>query len=115
MELCMKKDLYYDDAYLTKLTGLDGYKDSLLESSFDTSTTVKFTDKTSRQQLGFEAGVISTIKPGNYSNMWHIFALANVISCPITSVYPNFNGCLVNRKYMNVHIVPENVRQSDVA
>ncbi len=115
LELCMKKDLYYSDYYLKKLTGLNSYKDSLLESSFDTSTTVKSADRLVRQQLGFQAGIISTIKPGTYSNMWHIFALANVTGCPIMSVYPMVDGSLVNRDYMNVHIVPENVVQPDVA
>lgn len=117
MELCLKKDLYYDDAYLKKLTGLENYKESLLESSFDTSTTMKCTDKALRQQLGFEAGITSTIKPGTFSNMWHIFALANVIGCPIVSVYPSVSGSLVDRNYMNVRIVPEKFlgQSSDVA
>ena len=72
MELCMKKELYYDNAYLKQLTGLDGYKECLLESSFDTSTSVKCPDKTTRHQLGFEADIVFTIKPGNYSNMWQL-------------------------------------------
>ena len=102
MKLCMKKELYYDNAYLKQLTGLEGYKECLLESSFDTSTSVKCPDKATHHQLGFEAGIVSTIKPGNYSNMWHLFALANITNCPITSVYPNVNGSLVNHTYMNI-------------
>ena len=108
MEICMKKELYYNNAYLKQLTGLEGYKECLLESSFDTSTSVKCPDRATRHQLGFEAGIVFTIKPGNYSNMWHLFALANITNCPITSVYPNVNGSLVNRTYMNIRIVPEN-------
>ena len=115
MELCLKKDLYFDDTYLKTLTGLDNCKEWLLDSSFDTSSVSKGVDKVKRQQLGFEAGVISTIKPSKYSNMWHIFALSNVTGCSITSVYPEVRGSLVNRQYMNVTIVPEKVRQSGVA
>lgn len=115
MELCLKKDLYYDDTYLKTLTGLNDYKTCLLDSSFDTYSTVKGKNKLQRQQEGFEAGIIDTIKPHKYSNIWHIFALANVTGCTINSIYPRVSGSLIDRRYMNVRISPEKTQHPEVA
>ena len=114
MELCLKKDLYFDNAYLKTLTGLDDYKEKMLDSSFDTSSSIKGVSKEKRQQIAFETGVTTTIKPSKYSNMWHIFAVSNVTVWPISSIYPEVSCSLVSRLYLNVNIVPEKVRQSDV-
>lgn len=115
IELCINKSQYLSDAFLKELTGLDGCIDKLFNSSFDTSSAVKNKDKTQRYHEAFEAGILNTIKPSKYSNMWHIFALCNVIGCSITSVYPCVNGSLIDRSYMSIGIQPVKKRCSSTA
>lgn len=63
IELCVKKDQYFSDAFLKELTGLDGCIGKLFYSSFDTSSAVKNKDKLQRYREAFEAGILDTIKP----------------------------------------------------
>ena len=88
MELCLKKDLYFDDTYLKTLTGLDNCKEWLLDSSFDTSSVSKGVDKVKRQQLGFEAGVISTIKVGAHEGTGRRDLLQGLVPCRVYTVGP---------------------------
>lgn len=112
IELC--KEEYFNDSYLKSLTNLDNCKAMLLDSSFDTSSSVKGISKEKRQKLGYERGLMNTIKPGNYSNIWHLFALSNVTGCIIQSVYPDVKGSLIDRNYINITIRPEKVKQPDI-
>lgn len=75
LELCLNKNKYLNNLFLKELTGLDNYVDSLLDSSFDTSSLTRGKSKAERQMEGFEKGIVDTIIPGTYSGMWHIFAL----------------------------------------
>lgn len=115
IELCLGKSQYFRDAFLKELTGLDGCIGKLFDSSFDTSSNVKGKDKQQRYLEAFEAGILDTIKPSRYSNMWHIFALSNVIGCSITSIYPCVHGSLIDRNYMNISIHPIKNRCSSTA
>ena len=74
IELCINKGQYLSDTFLKELTGLDGCIDNLFNSSFDTSSSVKNKDRSERYREAFEAGILDTIKPSKYSNMWHILA-----------------------------------------
>ena len=115
IELCINKSQYFSDAFLKQLTGLDNCIDKLFNSSFDTSSVAKNKDKEQRYRESFEAGILNTIKPCEFSNMWHIFALCNVIGCSIKSVYPCVTGSLIDRCYMNICIQPVNKRCSSTA
>ena len=115
IELCINKGQYFSDTFLKELTGLDGCIGKLFDSSFDTSSAVKNKDKLQRYREAFEAGILDTIKPSKYSNMWHIFALCNVIGCSITSVYPCVSGSLIDRSYMHISIQPVKKRCSSTA
>lgn len=85
-ELCLKKNDYLDDQYLKRLTSLDSCMDKLFESSFDTSSVKPGISKAVRISNAFDVDVLNTIKSGSYSNMWHMYALSNVIGCPISSL-----------------------------
>ena len=115
IELCMNKEKYLNDGYLKELTGLDDYVQNLLGSSFDLSSKTKGKPDAERQREGFEAGIIETIKPGSYSSMWHIFALSNILGFPIQTVYPEVEGSLINRNYVNVLITPSQIQHPTVA
>lgn len=115
IELCINKGQYLSDTFLKELTGLGSCIDKLFNSSFDTSSAVKNKDRSERYREAFEAGILDTIKPSKYSNMWHIFALCNVIGCSITSVYPCVSGSLIDRSYMNISIQPVRKRCSSTA
>ena len=115
IELCINKSQYLSDAFLKQLTGLDNCIDKLFNSSFDTSAVAKNKDKEQRYRESFEAGILNTIKPCEFSNMWHIFALCNVIGCSIKSAYPCVIGSLIDRSYMNICIQPVNKRCSSTA
>ena len=77
-ELCLKKNDYLDDQYLKRLTSLDSCMAKLFESSFDTSSVKPGISKAVRISNAYDVGVLKTIKSGNYSNMWHMYALSNV-------------------------------------
>ena len=110
-ELCLKKNDYLDDQYLKRLTGLDSCMAKLFESSFDTSSVKPGISKAVRISNAYEVDALNTIKSGSYSSMWHLYALSNVIGCPISSLYPMVEASLIDRKYMNVTITPT-VQQS---
>lgn len=110
-ELCLKKNDYLDDQYLKRLTSLDSCMAKLFESRFDTSSVKPGLSKAVRISNPYDVGVLKTIKSGNYSNMWHMYALSNVIGCPISSLYPMVVASLIDRQYMNVIITPT-VQQS---
>ena len=110
-ELCLKKNDYLDDQYLKRLTSLDSCMAKLFESRFDTSSVKPGLSKAVRISNPYDVGVLKTIKSGNYSNMWHMYALSNVIGCPISSLYPMVVASLIDRQYMNVTITPT-VQQS---
>jgi hypothetical protein len=74
-------------------------------SSFETTSTKAQTSDI-RISYAFEAGVLNTIKAGTYSNMWHMFALCNVIGCPVVSVYPMVKGTTVDRSFIYITIKP---------
>ena len=62
-----------------------------------------------------KAGVIDTIKPSKYSNMWHIFVLCNATGFPMTSVYPCVHGSLIDHNCMNISSQPAKKRCSSQA
>ena len=113
IELFSKQELYFHDDFIKSLISLSEYNKHLLDSSFDTSATAKGKSKEERQKAGFEDGIASTIKPNDYSSMWYIMALANVTSLQINFVYPETNGSLIDRSYMNVSIRPQKVYHPD--
>ena len=110
-ELCLKKNDYLDDQYLKRLTTLDSCMAKLFQSRFDTSSVKPGLSKAVRISNAYDVGVLKTIKSGNYSNMWHMYALSNLIGCPISSLYPMVVTSLIDRQYMNVTITPT-VQQS---
>jgi hypothetical protein len=105
VELCLNKDRYLDDNYLRTLTGKDAFISKMFYSSFETTSTKAQTSDI-RISYAFEAGVLNTIKAGTYSNMWHMFALCNVIGCPVVSVYPMVKGTTVDRSFIDITIKP---------
>lgn len=115
IELCINKSQYLSDAFLKQLTGLDNCIEKLLNSSFDTLSVATNKDKEQRYRESFEAGILNTIKSCEFSNMWHIFALCNVLGCSKKSVYPCGIGSLIDRSYMNICIQPVNKRCSSTA
>ena len=110
-ELCLKKNDYLGDQYLKRLTSLDSCMAKLFESSFDTSSVKPGLSKAVRISNACDVGELNTIKSGSYSSMWHMYALSNVIGCPISSLYPVIVASLIDRQYMNVTITPT-VQQS---
>lgn len=83
----------------------------LFESSFDTSSVKPRLSKAVRISNACDVGVLNTIKSGSYSSMRHVYALGNVVGCPISSLYPMVVASLIDRQYMNVTITPT-VQQS---
>ena len=86
--MSINRGQYLSDTFLKELTGLDGCINKLFNSSFNTSSSVKNKDRSERYREAFEAGILDTIKPSKYSNMWHILALCNVIGCSIHQSIP---------------------------
>ena len=115
IELCLNRDRYLSNCYLRELTGLHGYVENLLGSSFDLSSKTKGKSNAERQREGFEAGIVNTIKPGSYSSMWHIFALSKILGFPIQTVYPEVKGSLINRNCVNVLMPPLQMQHPTVA
>lgn len=111
-EPCLNKFRYLNDDYLKELREFDGCIEELFDNSFDISADVKGKDEMQRYNEALKAGVIDTIKPFKYSNIWHIFALCNLNGCSITSVYPCVHGSLMDRNYVNISIQPAKKRCS---
>ena len=113
VELCLNKSQYLNDDYLKELTRIHGCIEKLFNSSFDTLADVKGKDKIRRYNEVLKAGVIDTIKPSKYSNMWD--SPRSATGCSITSVYPCVYGSLNDRNCVNISIQPAKKRHSSQA
>ena len=50
--------------------------------------------------------VLRSLRSSTFANMWHFFALANVIGCKVQSVYPDVQNPETNRSLLNIVVQP---------
>ena len=100
-ELIRNEKNYLNNQYLCGLSGTTGNMvEKLLPSS------VNSISKDLQSSLRKE--VLLTLRPYKFANMWHIFALANVLGCQIRSVYPDVQNAGTNRALLHITLRPEN-------
>lgn len=98
LELANKEKKYLAYSYLQFLTGAHAVVKNLLPSS------VHFISRNPSSCYRNEA--LRTIQSSTFANMWHIFALANVLGFPVKSVHPAVQNAGTDRALRNINMTP---------
>ena len=81
-----------------------------LEAFFNTAVKVKRHDLQDWYTAALAEEVVQSSKPGKYTSLPHIMALANVVSPQIQTIYPMLDTGF--RAFMNTKVVPQDIAAS---
>lgn len=98
LELANKEKKYLAYSYLQFLTGAHAVVKNLLPSS------LHFISRNPSSCYRNEA--LRTIQSSTFANMWHIFALANVLGFPVKLVHPAVQNAGTDRALRNINMTP---------
>lgn len=89
MELVINEGLYLDNEYLRRATDIKyNIKENFAQYSEIFTPGIILTDHIIASI--FEEEIRQCVKLGTYMGIWQLFALANILKCPIMSVYLQF-------------------------
>lgn len=112
-ELVKNADKYLDNKYMKIGMNPDGNCDVIKTfASYSGLYVGTRLNKATIRKL-YELEVLSVCKNGEFMGLWQLASLANVLSCPVVSVYPKYGSHTVRRDMHRIFYPFENVSKAN--